>query len=68
MSTTRFANLFRGFVSLRSLGEQFDSTRANGHRAAPASQPTPERQAEWRLVARRAIEAGLELADELEAA
>ena len=32
------------------------------------SWPTPERQAEWRLVTKRAIEASLELADELEAA
>ena len=30
--------------------------------------PTPERIAEWRVVAQKAIDASLELADELEAA
>ena len=51
------------YFSAKKMSELYDDPGA----AAPA-QPTPERQAEWRLVAKRAIEASLELADELEAA
>ena len=36
--------------------------------AGAGEPPTPERLSEWRLVAKREIDAGLELADEMEAA
>ena len=52
------------YFSAKKMAELYDDSDASG----AASQPTSERQAEWQLVARRAIEASLELADELEAA
>ena len=51
------------YFSAKKMAELYDDPGA-----AAQAQPTPERQAEWRLVAERAIEASLELADELEAA
>jgi hypothetical protein len=51
------------YFSAKKMAELYDDPGVS----VPA-QPTPERQAEWQLVARRAIEASLELADELEAA
>ena len=52
------------YFSAKRMAELYDDSGAS----AVAGQPTPERQAEWRIVAKRAIEASLELADELEAA
>lgn len=46
------------------MAELYDESRA----AKPEERPTPEKQGEWQTVARRAIDASLELADELEAA
>ena len=52
------------YFSAKKMSELYDDSGEPG----AASLPTPERQAEWRIVAKRAIEASLELADELEAA
>ena len=52
------------YFSAKKMTELYDDSGAS----AVAGQPTPERQAEWCIVAKRAIEASLELADELEAA
>ena len=46
------------------MDELYDESSA----ARAEEAPTPERLNEWRLVAKRAIDASLELADELEAA
>ena len=50
--------------SEKRMAELYDESRA----ARAEEVPTPERQREWRLVAERAIESSLELADEMEAA
>ena len=50
--------------SKRRMGELHDESRAAG----AEKPPTPERLGEWRLVAKRAIDASLEPADEMEAA
>ncbi len=52
------------YFSKPKIDELYDEKRASGKNEAP----TPELMREWRVVARRAIEASLELADELEAA
>ena len=52
------------YFSERRMAELYDESRA----ARAEEPPTPERLSEWRLVARRAIDASLELADEMEAA
>lgn len=52
------------YFSKQKMDELYDESRA----ARAEGAPTPERLSEWRLVARRAIDASLELADELEAA
>ena len=46
------------------MDELYDEKRASRAEVPP----TAERQREWRLVAQRAIESSLELADEMEAA
>jgi len=46
------------------MDELYDESRA----PRAEEPPTPERVSEWRLVAKRAIESSLELADEMEAA
>ena len=46
------------------MGEPCDESRVAGAKKPP----TPERPSEWRLVAKRAIDASLEPADEMEAA
>ena len=50
--------------SEKVMGELCDESRA----ARAEEPPTPERVSEWHLVAKRAIDASLELADEMEAA
>jgi len=50
--------------SKRRMGELHDESRAAG----AEKPPTPERLGEWRLVTKRAIDASLEPADEMEAA
>lgn len=50
--------------SKRKMDELHDESRAAG----AEEPPTPERLSEWRLVAKRATDASLELADEMEAA
>ena len=50
--------------SERKMAELYDESRAAG----AEEPPTPERISEWRLVAKRAIESSLELADGMEAA
>lgn len=52
------------YFSKARMDELYDETRAS----RPEEPPAPDRLSEWRLVARKAIEASLELADELEAA
>jgi len=52
------------YFSEKRMAELYDESRA----ARAEEAPTPERQREWRLVAERAIESSLELADEMEAA
>ena len=52
------------YFSEKRMAELYDESRA----ARAEEVPTPERQREWRLVAERAIESSLELADEMEAA
>ena len=52
------------YFSKQKMDELYDESRA----ARAEEPPTPERLSEWRLVAKRAIDASLELADELEAA
>lgn len=52
------------YFSKQKMDELYDESRA----ARAEEAPTPERLSEWRLVAKRAIDASLELADELEAA
>lgn len=52
------------YFSAKKMADLYDKSGS----ACAAGQPTTERQAEWRIVAKRAIEASLELADELEAA
>lgn len=52
------------YFSKRKMDELYDESRAAG----AEEPPTPERLSEWRLVAKRAIDASLELADEMEAA
>ena len=52
------------YFSEKVMGELYDESRA----ARAEEQPTPERVSEWRPVAKRAIDASLELADEMEAA
>ena len=52
------------YFSERKMAELYDESRA----ARAEEAPTPERLSEWRLVAKRAIESSLELADEMEAA
>ena len=52
------------YFSKRRMDEPCDGSRAAG----TEEPPTPERLGEWRLVAKRAVDAGLELADEVEAA
>ena len=52
------------YFSKTKMDELYDESRA----ARAEEPPTPERVNEWRLVAKRAIGASLELADELEAA
>ena len=49
--------------SAKRMAELYDDSGAKA-----ADQPTPEKREEWRIVAKRAIEASLEPADELEAA
>lgn len=51
------------YLSKRRMGEPCDESRAAG----AEKPPTSERLSEWRLVAKREIDAGLELADEMEA-
>ena len=67
--TTPFASLLSEqqdarYLSKRRMGEPCDESRAAG----AEKPPTPERLGEWRLVAKRAIDASLEPADEMEAA
>lgn len=50
--------------SKRKMDELYDESRVAG----AEEPPTPGRLSEWRLVAKRAIDASLELADEMEAA
>lgn len=52
------------YLSKRRMGELHDEPRAAG----AEEPPTPEGLSEWRLVAKRAIDASLEPADEMEAA
>lgn len=52
------------YFSKRKMGEPCDESRAAG----AEKPPTPEGLSEWRLVAKREIDASLELADEMEAA
>ena len=52
------------YFSEAKMAELYDGKRA----ARAELPPTPERMSEWRLVAKRAIESSLELADEMEAA
>lgn len=52
------------YFSKRRMDEPCDESRAAG----TEEPPTPERLGEWHLVAKRAIDASLELADEMEAA
>lgn len=52
------------YFSERRMAELYDEPGA----ARAEEPPTPERLSEWRLVAKRAIDASLELADEMEAA
>lgn len=52
------------YFSRQKMGELYDESRAAG----AEEPPTPERLSEWRLVAKRAIDASLEPADEMEAA
>ena len=52
------------YFSKEKMDELYDEKRAS----RAEEPPTPERQREWRLVAKRAIDASLELADEMEAA
>lgn len=52
------------YFSKRKMDELYDESRAAG----TEEPPTPERLSEWRLVAKRAIDASLELAEEMEAA
>ena len=52
------------YFSKAKMDELYDESRA----ARAEEVPTPERLSEWRLVAKRAIDASLELADEMEAA
>ena len=52
------------YFSASIIAELYEEPSAAGGRP----EPSPERESEWRLLARRAIEASLELADELEAA
>lgn len=52
------------YFSERKMAELYDESWA----ARAEEPPTPERLSEWRLVAKRAIESSLELADEMEAA
>jgi hypothetical protein len=52
------------YFSRQKMDELYDESRT----ARAEEPPTPDRLKESRLVARRAIEASLELADELEAA
>ena len=52
------------YFSRQKMDELYDESSA----ARAEEEPTPERLNVWRLVAKRAIDASLELADELEAA
>ena len=52
------------YFSKDKMDEPYDESRA----PRAEEPPTPERMSEWRLVAKRAIESSLELADEMEAA
>ena len=52
------------YFSKRRMGEPCDESRVAG----AEEPPTPERPSEWRLVAKRAADASLEPADEMEAA
>ena len=52
------------YFSEKVMAELYDEKR----KAGEGKEPTPERMDEWRLVAQKAIDASLELADELEAA
>ena len=52
------------YFSKTKMDELYDESSA----ARAGEVPTPERLNEWRLVAKRAIDSSLELADELEAA
>ena len=52
------------YFSEKVMSELYDESRAARAEEPPAAQ----RQREWELVAKRAIDASLELADELEAA
>lgn len=52
------------YFSKRKMGEPCDESRAAG----AEKPPTPEGLSEWRLVAKREIDASLEFADEMEAA
>ena len=52
------------YFSKRRMDELHDEPRAAG----AEEPPTPEGLSEWRLVAKRAIDVSLELADEMEAA
>jgi len=52
------------YFSKAKMDELYDEERT----PVAEEPPTPERQREWRLVAKRAIDASLELADEMEAA
>ena len=52
------------YFSKRKMDEPHDESRVAG----VEEPPMPERLSEWRLVAKRAIDASLELADEMEAA
>ena len=52
------------YFSKRKMDELYDESRAAGAEELPTS----ERLGEWRLVAKGAIDASLELADEMEAA
>ncbi len=68
--TTPFASLLSEqqqdarYLSKQRMDELHDEPRAAG----AEKPPTPERPSEWRLVAKRAIDASLEPADEMEAA
>ena len=52
------------YFSKDKMDELYDESRA----PRAEEPPTPERMSEWRLVAKRAIESSLELADEMGAA